>query len=86
MRNYGKCTRMMQCEPRHEKTCYSCMPKQRCRPATGNIAADQRFVVATKMVLGHPKPKKMLIFRFVGIFEYIILLMLILFLDMCQNS
>ena len=38
------------------------------------------------IVLGHPKPKKMLIFRFVGIFEYIILLMLILFLDMCQNS
>ena len=37
-------------------------------------------------VLGHPKPKKMLFFRFVGIFEYIILLMLILFLDMCQNS
>ena len=30
--------------------------------------------------------KKMLIFRFVGIFEYIILLMLILFLDMCPNS
>ena len=38
------------------------------------------------IILGHPKPKKMLIFRFVGIFEYIILLMLILFLDMCQNS
>ena len=37
-------------------------------------------------ILGHPKPKKMLIFRFVGIFEYIILLMVILFLDMCQNS
>ena len=38
-------------------------------------------------LLGHPKTKKMLIFRFVGIFEYIILLnMLILFLDMCQNS
>ena len=40
-------------------------------------------------ILGHPKPKKMLIFRFVGIFEYIILLillMLILFLDICQNS
>ena len=32
------------------------------------------------------KAKKMLIFRFVGIFEYIILLMLILFLDMCPNS
>ena len=40
-----------------------------------------------RLLLGHPKPKKMLIFfRFVGIFEYIILLMLILFLDMCQNS
>ena len=38
------------------------------------------------IILGHPKPKKMLIFGFVGIFEYIILLMLILFLDMCQNS
>ena len=38
------------------------------------------------IILGHPKPKKMHIFRFVGIFEYIILLMLILFLDMCQNS
>ena len=38
------------------------------------------------IILGHPKPKKMLIFRFVGIFEYIILLMLILILDMCQNS
>ena len=37
-------------------------------------------------ILSHPKPKKMLIFRFVGIFEYIILLMLILFLDVCQNS
>ena len=40
----------------------------------------------TLFILGHPKPKKMLIFRFVGIFEYIILLMLTLFLDMCQNS
>ena len=38
------------------------------------------------LLLGHPKPKMMLIFRFVGIFEYIILLILILFLDMCQNS
>ena len=38
------------------------------------------------IILGHPEPKKMLIFRFVGIFEYIILLMLILFLDMCKNS
>ena len=37
-------------------------------------------------LLGHPKPKKMLIFRFVGMFEDIILLMLILFLGMCQNS
>ena len=37
-------------------------------------------------ILGNPKPKKMLIFRFVGIFEYIILLMLILFHDMCPNS
>ena len=35
---------------------------------------------------GNPKPKKMLIFRFVGIFEYNILLVLILFLDMCPNS
>ena len=32
------------------------------------------------------KAKKDAYFRFVGIFEYIILLMLILFLDMCQNS
>ena len=39
---------------------------------------DNRLI----LLLGHPKPKKMLIFRFVGIFEYIILLMLILFLDM----
>ena len=44
------------------------------------------LLVITWLLLGHPKPKKMLIFRFVGIFEYIILLMLILFLDMCQNS
>ena len=44
------------------------------------------FAFLTLLILGHPKPKKMLIFRFVGIFEYIILLMLILFLDMCQNS
>ena len=29
----------------------------------------------TVSILGNPKPKKMLIFRFVGIFEYIILLM-----------
>ena len=43
-------------------------------------------LLETFLLLGHPKPKKMLIFRFVGIFEYIILLMLILFLDMCQNS
>ena len=46
---------------------------------------DWDHLTAT-IVLGHPKPKKMLIFRFVGIFEYIILLMLILLLDMCQNS
>ena len=39
-----------------------------------------------RFILGNPKPKKMLVFRFVGIFEYIILLMLILFLDMCPNS
>ena len=39
-----------------------------------------------KVLLGNPKPKKMIIFRFVGIFEYIILLILILFLDMCTNS
>ena len=44
------------------------------------------FFYRKVIILGHPKPKKMLIFRFVGIFEYIILLMLILFLDMCQNS
>ena len=44
------------------------------------------WVVSVSVLLGHPKPKKMLIFRFVGIFEYIILLMLILFPDMCQNS
>ena len=44
------------------------------------------FISFFFLVLGHPKPKKMLIFRCVGIFEYIILLMLILFLDMCQNS
>ena len=57
---------------------------------TQTYETDQRgqiiLSVLSYMVLGHPKPKKMLIFRFVGIFEYIILLMLILFLDMCQNS
>ena len=39
------------------------------------------FIEYTLLLFGYPKPK-----RCVGIFEYIILLMLILFLDMCQNS
>ena len=38
-----------------------------------------------ELLLGNPKPKNMLIFRFVCIFEYIILLMLIVFLNMCLN-
>ena len=52
------------------------------------IASETIFLDCSifSLLLGHPKPKKMLIFRFVGIFEYIILLVLILFLDMCQNS
>ena len=38
------------------------------------------------LVLGSPNPKKWLSFGFVGIFEYIILPMLIIFLGMCPNS
>ena len=37
-------------------------------------------------ILGSPNPKKWLSFGFVGIFEYIILPMLIIFLGMCPNS
>ena len=37
-------------------------------------------------LLGSPNPKKWLSFGFVGIFEYIILPMLIIFLGMCPNS
>ena len=57
-------------------------------PEIGNESTVMVIIVqkVKKYILGHQKPKKMLIFRFVGIFEYIILLMLILFLDMCQNS
>ena len=54
----------------------------------GEVDCNTKCCISTSypIILGHPKPKKMLIFCFVGIFEYIILLMLILFLDMCQNS
>ena len=38
------------------------------------------------VLLGSPNPKKWLSFGFVGIFEYIILPMLIIFLGMCPNS
>ena len=54
---------------------------QEALKSTNSTAIEEKV-----LILGHPKPKKMLIFRSVGIFEYIILLMLILFLDMCQNS
>ena len=51
-----------------------------------DLVNENVFTKCGLFLLGHPKPKKTLIFRFVGIYEYIILLMLILFLDMCQNS
>ena len=54
-------------------------------PYKGEYFCGNNFAYFS-ILLGHPNPKKMLIFRFVGIFEYIILLMLIIFLDMCQNS
>ena len=38
------------------------------------------------LILGSPNLKKWLSFGFVGIFEYIILTMPIIFLGMCPNS
>ena len=47
------------------------------------IIVDMAF---NNNILGSPNPKKWLSFGFVGIFEYIILPMLIIFLGMCPNS
>ena len=47
------------------------------------------FLYTYELIQGYTWPskaKKMLIFRFVGIFEYIILLMLILFLDIGSDA
>ena len=44
------------------------------------------YGVLISFFLGSPNPYTSLSFRFVGIFEYIILPMLIIFLDMCPNS
>ena len=54
-----------------------------------NWGVVQSFVVKINgkgCILGSPNPKKWLSFGFVGIFEYIILPMLIIFLGMCPNS
>ena len=45
-----------------------------------------QYQVTKLVLLGSPNPKKWLNFGFVGIFEYIILPMLIIFLGMCPNS
>ena len=49
------------------------------------IAFHSAYDMFSWYILGSPNPKKWLSFGFVGIFEYIILPMLIIFLSMCPN-